>query len=1456
MKKRIFTLMLVLATALCGFAQDRNNDDEVVKLDQFSRFNAVEGEVIVKFADNSSFQLKYDRSNKLQSTGMSAVDKAFAKYGVVEVRQLCPSDEKKRSFSTSKSYNGNDVVERDLSRLCLVRIEPDASRAQDADYNIQALTQQLIDTFNEMEEVEFAEPNYIMYSLGIETTPSTSSGTMSVTESVEVPSYEGDGRDGGYTYFNYVEYKNEPYYEQQWGIKATNLDDFWVAAENNANGDTPAKRPVIAILDTGVDITHPDLAANIWTNPNEIANGSDDDKNGFKDDLHGWDFVNKTGDVRDYNLHGTHCAGIAAAVGDNGKGITGANPNAYIMPVTVMQSNGTGNVATIIEGIGYAKNNGADVISMSIGGYAYSIAYEQALEQAYQKCVIVAAAGNDGLNIDPTAPCAPILPPPMPCYPAAFTFVLGVQATGNSGGLAGFSNYDCDGPSYSGYSEEQLYNYELRAPGTNIMSTIPNGKYKELNGTSMACPLVAGGVSALLSAKDYPSQEMLWGDLINYSGNHVDFLACYEAGPAPAQLQMVTYQITDDEGDGDGRPDAGEILYFYPTLRTTWGAADSITYWIEFAEYEDDRTIEFIENDNIEFGHNLSAYAKSKAVNPIKMKIADNVVDGRYICLVLKATCPNAEAVMEYEFEIRVENGVELKGLLAEDMTLHPDVHYIVTETFGITEGTTLTILPGTVVKFKDNVKMVNNGKIIAKGEPGNMITFTKTDLGYGKYEMTLRHCDTLSYCIIEYAKNITTQNSVSYKYCYYSDDYEFEYMNDILNSGSEFYNIDITSTRRGLLDNSIIRYNNNNGTLSCMSNVNVTNANLIYNESPISIPSFSVSSSTVDGLGMTYGNVIGSTFESANNVIGNYFVTSATGASTHAVANSRSSYILLGNVFNNYQMNSNKKIISYNDISTTGSSMLVCPMNGTYLGSSNNEIISSHIYDINTPGSTSLNDILESTAARRPSSKAHGIVWKVLVNGKDAQDEFDEVTPLGVGRHKFEVYFNRAMDISKSPMVAMGVRPPYTQNAIATDGSWSADSTIYTVYLDLDAASVTDGLNRIYVANAQDNEFFEIPFENLRFNVQVSAAGSMSAGFEATPGIGKVDLLWENDSTYFNDHLGWNMYRYQKDANGISSDTILINKEMITDTLFTDFDVVPGERYYYYYKTLRTNLTESEASNNVSTVPLTAQPGDANGSLNVDVADIVTVVSYITGEMPQPFVFGAADVNGDGEIDVMDIVRIISIITTGKSDADNTPRATATYSIVDGILYVDTPVELAGVQVYFNCEDADEIEVLSAMDKFEQVAQFVNDGRYMFMAYSMSGAKLAAGKHAILRISAAEVDDMILSDTQGVNVIAVEDMMNVNTPTEVYALNKAYPNPFNGSLNIPYVVGAASAKVTLTISNMMGQEVANINLGTQSRGEYNYEWQPKTDMPAGIYIINMYVNGNMMQREKVVYMK
>lgn len=149
--------MFVLAAALCGFAQDSNNDDEVVKIDFMNRNNAVEGEIIVKFADKSSFDLKYDRDDNLKSTGMPAVDNLFAKYKVEFIKQLCPGDAKRHDFRTSKSYNGADVVERDLSRLCLVKIGSDVSK-----------TRELINEFNKMDEVEFAEPNYIMYALGVE----------------------------------------------------------------------------------------------------------------------------------------------------------------------------------------------------------------------------------------------------------------------------------------------------------------------------------------------------------------------------------------------------------------------------------------------------------------------------------------------------------------------------------------------------------------------------------------------------------------------------------------------------------------------------------------------------------------------------------------------------------------------------------------------------------------------------------------------------------------------------------------------------------------------------------------------------------------------------------------------------------------------------------------------------------------------------------------------------------------------------------------------------------------------------------------------------------------------------------------------------------------------------------------------------------------------------------------
>ena len=191
-----------------------------------------------------------------------------------------------------------------------------------------------------------------------------------------------------------------------------------------------------------------------------------------------------------------------------------------------------------------------------------------------------------------------------------------------------------------------------------------------------------------------------------------------------------------------------------------------------------------------------------------------------------------------------------------------------------------------------------------------------------------------------------------------------------------------------------------------------------------------------------------------------------------------------------------------------------------------------------------------------RPVAEAHGVVWKVVVDGYDAQDEFDMLPPLGVGKHKFEVYFNRPMRTNAAPMVAMGVRPPYTQTPIAEEGAWSADSLIYTAYLTITGKSGFDGLNRIYVDGAKDNEGFDIPIENTRFNVNVQAAGSLSTGFMGEAGLGKVTLSWNDVQNNFDDFLGYNLYRYTENG-----DTVKVNHQLLdNETLeYVDYDVVPN---------------------------------------------------------------------------------------------------------------------------------------------------------------------------------------------------------------------------------------------------------------------------------------------------------
>lgn len=1223
-------------------AQDRNNEDEVVKMDARSSVSAYrKGEIIVKFKGQSSVAMRAPQRTPFRTSSVQSVDNVFKQIGATDVEELMPLSGSKMQAKLGRAFDGSVVSSPKLDKLYLVRF----------DTSVTADVYDAIEKLKALPEVEYAEPNAILYALADTTQADT--------------------------------YTQEPLYSQQWGLPAINMPKLWAVPT------ITSKRPVIAILDTGVDITHPDLKDNIWSNisEGEGESGVDDDNNGFADDVHGWDFINGTGNIGDWNGHGTHCAGIAAAVGNNGVGITGANPDALIMPVTVIQSDGTGDIATIIKGIDYATANGADVLNMSFGSYSTSLAFEQTLAHAYQTAILVAAAGNDGYCLNHKHQNQQI---PMPMFPAAYNFVLGVQASNESGRVS-WSNYDDNGPFYTEYSEDKLYNYELQAPGKDIISTYPGGNYKTMNGTSMAAPLVAGALSRLIQVKDCSNKEVLFGDLINSttSTGDLDIYKAYgimDADRTPS-LSIVTYEMDDSTsaGDGDGNPDAGETIDIYPVVRNAYGEAKNIQVSIELAENEDASLVEFI-NKKVSFGYNLSAYAKARSLNPLRVKISDNCADNRHIQFIIKATCDGTEDIAEQAVTWTVENGVEIGGIIKENTTLYPNVHYIVTKNLAIPEGVTLTIKPGTKLEFRDTY-FRNNGTINATGKVDSLIVLdgvndkngiTGAILDLTGFSYTVLMNSEISYLSGHMDNNIFKNNKI----------YNFEYSgNKVIVKKCNFFS-------------NLLHYSGRTIVTSC---------NFVQN-----VP---------DNVYSMYKKCLSLDCLYSSNIFNN----------------------------GNEKNMADAYIIDYDSVIFTTDTP-------NYFGSSKESIVRKGIFDIYNDYSTTEYDL--SNMLTRPNADAHGIVWKVVVNGYDAQDEADMLSPLGVGKHKFEVYFNRPMNTSVAPTISMGVRSPYTQTAIAEDGVWSVDSMVYTAYLTITGKSAYDGVNRIRIYGAKDNENFEIPEEAYRFNVNVQAAGSMSAGFMGEAGLGKVQLTWENPEDNFDDMLGYNLYRYQLDANQQKTDSVKINTQLLEpeETTFTDYYVTPGNTYYYYYKVMRTDLAENDPSKTVAVTPLTSVKGDANGSASVDVADVITTVNYAAGMNPKPFIFEAADVNADQVIDILDVVGIIQTILNPNANAKSLATATATYTLENGVVYVDSPVDLAGVQVQLTTEDkTDNITASEELNGFENAAAWLSDYDYLFLAYSMSGKTLKAGRHAILNVGeGCNILNIRLSDAAGNNVEAI----------------------------------------------------------------------------------------------------
>ncbi len=960
----------------------------------------------------------------------------------------------------------------------------------------------------------------------------------------------------------------------------------------HSNGKTPggSSDVVVAVIDTGVDYNHIDLRNNIWKNTAEIPNnGIDDDNNGYIDDYYGWDCVGNDNDPMDDNGHGTHVAGIIAAE-NNSIGTVGVAYNCKIMCVKAGQASGVFTNASIAKAVQYAYMNGASVINMSFGGSSISIAVEDALEDAYNQCVLVAAAGNDSY-------CSFYGPNCDKCkyhgisYPACLPYVLGVMSCNSNGtNVSSFSNYDH-------YSD---YTYDVYACGEYVVSTWPNNKVAKLSGTSMASPMVAG-IAALVRSY-YTDREIYSNKFINSqicnSGNlgvsgvfgtdnyHrvVDAYDALTKIPKPNICAVHNYYIFDDTNlssinNNDGVANSGETIALGIELQNRYGKASNIRIKANtYANNDPNLPNPYVEllNDEIDFsdigtysiGDGGKIYEDNKVIgmeNVFEINIADNCPNDYYVVINLSIEYyngldefDNTKYVGNISLGFVVSKGYKISGIITEDTFFTNEREYIIDEIIVIPEDVTVIFEEGCQIQFYDNQSGYINtssyitpgfdvyGTLIFNGSSDNKIKIKISEAYANKCTIFKDHNEsgiTFNYCDIENVLFSGVSKAVfnNCDYCINKTRYSgyFTYYDSGINyalGSVYFYSI-----------------NNCKFDLRCIGGTN---------------PQFENMSDSVVIIGDEYSSVSFANRHQNCSITNNVFL-----VYTRETTQYPATFHLNDSdnmIFSNNYFILNNKLTSLKDIG-----VFTIESKGTKENLESNYFSSEYcdykgtLFDKNVKSNGTyymdVNSIVSSDT-----------IWPFIKNIKLFNVDDEEVKTVGVEEIKVQVEFITPMNMEEEVLLYYGSVYPYADYKIIGE---FISSTMWEGTLKV-KAYIEGGIQHFSVSggSSANNSSKKLVDNGSYFTFDIDLTQAHSMNLQANPSSDGVTLIWAQDD--YDTLMGYNVYRSEtKDGNYIKLNNVIIPEN---ENTFLDENAEPGKSYWYTFTVVLSDFSESAPAGKV----------------------------------------------------------------------------------------------------------------------------------------------------------------------------------------------------------------------------------------------------------------------------------